>query len=252
MEELQVFKNDEFGEVRTLLIEGTPWFLGKNVADILGYKNTQKAIRDHVDNEDKLTERIVLSGQNREVTLINESGLYSLILSSKLPTAKRFKHWVTSEVLPSIRKHGAYVTSEKLYEIIKKPESIIELLQNLLDEQQKNKVLQKEVDVMKPKADYHDKLISAENLINFRTTSKELGVMPMFFISYLLDKKYIYRDKSDKLHPYARYVKSGLFRQKEYVSNGHVGVQTLVTAKGRSHFLKKKEKGEISQVSFKS
>ncbi|MFI3214872.1 MAG: BRO family protein [Eubacteriales bacterium] len=254
MEELQVFKNDEFGEVRTILIEGIPWFVGKDVAEILGYAKPQNAVATHVGKEDKTSTLIQGTGSNykSKTIIINESGLYSLILSSKLPTAQRFKHWVTSEVLPSIRKHGAYVTSEKLYEIMKKPESIIELLQNLLDEQQKNKVLQKEVDVMKPKADYHDKLISAENLINFRTTSKELGVMPMFFISYLLDKKYIYRDKSDKLHPYARYVKSGLFRQKEYVSNGHVGVQTLVTAKGRSHFLKKKEKGEISQVSFRA
>ncbi len=251
MEELQVFKNDEFGEVMSILVEGTPWFAGKDVSEILGFGNYRQAISSNVDDEDKGVHSVDTLGGKQNLVFINESGLYSLILSSRIPKAKHFKHWVTSEVLPSIRKHGAYVTSEKLYEIMKKPESIIELLQNLLDEQAKNKVLQKEVDVMKPKADYHDKLVATPNLINFRTTSKELGVMPMFFISYLLDKKYIYRDKSDKLHPYARFVKNGLFRQKEYVSNGHVGVQTLVTAKGRSHFLKKKEKGEISQVSFR-
>lgn len=101
--ELMVFQNQEFGEVRSLMIEREPWFIGKDVASILGYSNTAKAIRDHVDDEDKLTERIVLSGQNREAIFINESGLYSLILSSKLPNAKRFKKWVTGEVLPSIR-----------------------------------------------------------------------------------------------------------------------------------------------------
>ncbi|MDE7390636.1 MAG: Bro-N domain-containing protein [Lachnospiraceae bacterium] len=109
MNELQIFENPEFGSIRTLEIDGEPWFLGKDVAEILSYTNTQKAIRDHVDDEDKLTERIVLSGQNREVIFINESGLYSLILSSKLPTAKQFKRWVTSEVLPAIRKTGTYI-----------------------------------------------------------------------------------------------------------------------------------------------
>lgn len=105
---VQVFSNPVFGNIRTMMIDGAPWFVGKEVADILGYANTQKAIRDHVDEEDRLTERIVLSGQNREAVLINESGLYGLILSSKMPAAKRFKHWVTSEVLPTIRKTGSY------------------------------------------------------------------------------------------------------------------------------------------------
>lgn len=99
--------------IRTLEVEGKTYFVGKDVADSLGYTNTSKAIRDHVDAEDKLTERIVLSGQNREVIFINESGLYSLILSSKLPSAKRFKHWVTSEVLPSIRKSGGYIVGQE-------------------------------------------------------------------------------------------------------------------------------------------
>ena len=108
MNELQFFNSEEFGEIRTVTIDNEPWFVGKDVADILEYTNTAKAIRDHVDDEDKLTERIVLSGQNREAIFINESGLYSLILSSKMPNAKKFKHWVTSEVLPAIRKTGSY------------------------------------------------------------------------------------------------------------------------------------------------
>ena len=106
--EIQIFKNDEFGQVRGVLINGESYLIGKDVAEKLGYSNTPKAIRDHVDDDDKLTERIVLSGQNREVIVINESGLYSLILSSKLPNAKKFKRWVTSEVLPQIRKTGSY------------------------------------------------------------------------------------------------------------------------------------------------
>ena len=115
MEKVQVFKNEEFGSVRAIERNGEPWFIGKDMAEILGYTNTAKAIRDHVDDEDKLTERIVLSGQNREAFLINESGLYSLILGSKLPSAKRFKHWVTSEVLPTIRKTGGYVHNDDMF-----------------------------------------------------------------------------------------------------------------------------------------
>lgn len=108
MNNIQVFNNEELGCIRTVMINDQPWFVGKDIAVALGYSNPQKAIRDHIDVEDKLTERIVLSGQNREVIFINESGLYSLILSSKLPSAKKFKRWVTSEVLPSIRKTGHY------------------------------------------------------------------------------------------------------------------------------------------------
>ena len=112
---LTIFNNNEFGEIRTLLINGEPWFLGKDVAESLGYANTSKAIKDHVDKEDKLIERIVISGQNREVIVINESGLYSLIFSSQLQNAKKFKKWVTSEVLPQIRKTGSYTQTPKTH-----------------------------------------------------------------------------------------------------------------------------------------
>jgi len=115
LNELKIFEKDEFGKIRTIIVNGEPYFIGKDVADILEYSNTQKAIRDHVDEEDKLTERIVLSGQNRSVILINESGLYSLILSSNMPNAKKFKHWVTSEILPTIRKTGGYVNNDALF-----------------------------------------------------------------------------------------------------------------------------------------
>lgn len=112
---IQLFTNEELDmKVRVVEINGEPWLVGKDVAEVLGYSNTAKAIRDHVDIEDKLSERIVLSGQNREVIVINESGLYSLVLRSKLPEAKKFKRWVTSEVLPSVRKHGMYATDDLL------------------------------------------------------------------------------------------------------------------------------------------
>lgn len=108
MNELQIFQNKEFGEVRSLVINNEPWFVGKDVAEALGYKNSKNAVPTHVDEEDKLSTQIEYTGQKRNVTVINESGLYSLILSSKLPNAKKFKRWVTSEVLPTLRKTGPY------------------------------------------------------------------------------------------------------------------------------------------------
>lgn len=118
MNEIKIFENPQFGTLRTTEKNGELWFVGKDVAEVLGYANTPKAIRDHVDDEDKLTERIVLSGQNREAIFINESGLYSLILSSKLPSAKAFKHWVTSEILPSISRTGGYNTDPTMRNIV--------------------------------------------------------------------------------------------------------------------------------------
>lgn len=115
MNNIKIFENEDFGEIRTVMIDGEPWFVGKDVAMALGYANPKNAVPKHVDDDDKLSTQIEYAGQKREVTVINESGLYSLILSSKLPSAKKFKHWVTADVLPSIRKSGAYF-KEKNYE----------------------------------------------------------------------------------------------------------------------------------------
>ena len=138
MNELQIFENVEFGSVRTLMINDAPYFVGKDVAEILGYTNSSKALSDHVDDEDKLNNESLSSLGQRGGWLINESGLYSLILSSKMPNAKKFKNWVTAEVLPSIRKHGAYMTPETLEAAILNPDTMIQLCMALKDEQQKN------------------------------------------------------------------------------------------------------------------
>lgn len=140
MNEIKIFESETFGKIRVTEINGEPWLVGKDIANILEYTNTAKAIRDHVDDEDKLTERIVLSGQNREVILINESGLYSLILSSKLPSAKAFKRWVTSEVLPAIRKHGAYGESDY--------SNLSPQLQFMIKMEQRQNKLEKRIDSM--------------------------------------------------------------------------------------------------------
>ena len=135
MTNLEVFKNEKFGEVRTVLINNEPYFVGKDVAKILGYSNPRKALIDHVDSEDKGVTKCDTLGGMQELTVINESGLYSLILSSKLPNAKKFKHWVTSEVLPAIRKHGMYAIDD----LIANPDLGIAALNALKEEREKNK-----------------------------------------------------------------------------------------------------------------
>lgn len=142
--QIQIFTNKEFGEIRTVVINMIPWFIGKDITKILGYTNASKALKDHVDAEDKLNNKSLSSLGQRGGWIINESGLYSLILSSKLPSAKKFKKWVTSEVLPSIRKTGAYMTPETLQECLSSPDAMIEILQTLKNEQEKRRELEKE------------------------------------------------------------------------------------------------------------
>lgn len=148
MKELQIFKNEQFGEVRTVEIDSKPYFVGNDIANILGYKNTRDAIAKHVDEDDKISDVAFHDGsQNRNMTVINESGLYSLIMSSKLPNAKRFKHWVTSEVLPAIRKTGMYATEE----LLENPDLAIQAFQKLKEERAKRKLLEEKVEEQRPK-----------------------------------------------------------------------------------------------------
>lgn len=244
MTNIQVFDNPEFGVVRAVTINDEPWFVGKDVAERLGYTNPQKAIRDHVDDEDRGVNEMFAPGGKQQVPIINESGLYSLILSSKLPTAKAFKRWITSEVIPSIRKHGAYMTPETLQAAILNPDTMIQLCQQLKAEQDKNAALTAanskltvDKQIMQPKADYFDELVDRNLLTSFRETAKQLGVKEKDFIQFLLDKKYIYRDRKGKLMPYAE-KNNGLFEVKECFNEKTQwsGTQTLVTPKGRETF----------------
>ena len=247
MNDLQIFKNEELGEVRVVTIEDEPWFVGKDVAELLGYSNPRDAVGKHVDEEDKVDGVAIRDSMGRDQypVLINESGLYSLVLSSKLPTAKTFKRWITGEVLPSIRKHGAYMTPETLEAAILNPDTMIQLCTALKEEQDKRKVLEVanatltvDNQIMKPKADYFDELVDRNLLTNFREAAKQLSVPPKKFVTFLLDHKYIYRDKKGKLQPYQQYVESGLFNLKECVNEktGWGGTQTLITPKGRETF----------------
>lgn len=231
MNEIKIFNNEEFGQVRAVEKDGEPWFIGKDVAEILGYAEPRSAVSKKVDEEDRGVAKMETPSGIQEMTIINESGLYSLILSSKLPNAKKFKHWVTSEILPSIRKNGGYIANqEKLT-----PEQIVAnaliVAQNIINEKDK------QIEKMQPKAEYFDILVDRNLLTNFRDTAKELGIKERKFIDYLLDNGYIYRDRKKRLKPYAE-KNSGLFEVKEFVNNenGFASVQTLITPKGRETF----------------
>lgn len=244
MNEIQIFKNAEFGTVRTLEINNEPYFLGKDVAEILGYTNTPKAIKDHVDNEDKLTERIVMSGQNREVIFINESGVYSLIFGSKLPTAKKFKHWVTSEILPAIRKHGAYMTENTLEQALASPDFLIKLATELKSEKEKRVALETQVAVnnqiineLKPKADYTDRILQNKGLVTVNQIAKDYG-MSAKELNKKLNALGVQYQQSGQWLLYAKYQDKGYTHSKTFNfrhSDGRPDIKmaTEWTQKGR-------------------
>ena len=245
-ENVKIFNNAEFGEIRVMLIDDDPWFVGKDIAVALGYAKPENALAAHVDEQDKTTTLIQGDGSNykSKTTIINESGLYSLIFSSKLESAQRFKHWVTHEVLPSIRKHGMYMTGNLLETAIANPDFVIGLIQNMKAEKEKsaalqmqNKQLCEKNEEMQPKADYFDDLVAWNLAVCFRGTAKELRIPERKFIQSLIEDGYIYRDKNRNLLP-----KAGkgdeLFVVKEFLDrkNKHGGLQTRVTPKGRETF----------------
>ncbi len=232
MNEIQAFKF-EANEVRTVIIENEAWFVGKDVADALGYSNSPKAIRDHIDDEDKLTERIVMSGQSRYPTLINESGVYSLIFGSKLESAKRFKKWVTSEVLPTVRKTGGYQVKKMTNDEI--------VGQALRIEHDRAERLAVELSVTKPKAEMHDVFIEKGQAIGIREASKELNVKQNDLIDNLMNNGYVYRTKghNGKLQPIKKYVPKYFVLKSASVNGVEFTPQMLITPQGREFFYKK-------------
>lgn len=175
MNDMQLF-TFENQKVRTVTVDGEPYFAGKDVAIILGYGNPTKAIRTHVDEEDKGGSILDTPGGKQRTTMINESGLYSLILSSKLPSAKKFKRWVTSEVLPSLRKHDAYLSDKKIEEVLTDPDTLINLATQLKEEREGRLIAEQQVNELKPKATYYDTILANPALMTITVIAKDYGM----------------------------------------------------------------------------
>lgn len=238
MNEMIIFENEQFGAVRVIEQDGDPWFVAADVCRALELEDTGRAT-SRLD-EDELTRiKIVSGGQNREVIAVNEPGLYSLVLGSRKPEAKVFKRWITHDVIPAIRKTGGYIhgadsmTSDELM-----AKALLVAQKTIENQKLRLSTLTVQNQIMKPKADYFDDLVDRNLLTNFRDTAKQLHTKQGGFVSFLLEKKYIYRDQSGKLLPYQRYVDDGLFELKECFNDksGWKGTQTLITPKGRETF----------------
>ena len=230
-------------QVRTVMVNNEPYFVGKDVATILGYSDTNQAIRKHVDDEDKLTRQFNGSGQSRNMTVINESGLYSLILSSKLPQAKEFKRWVTSEVLPSIRKHGMYAVDE----LLDNPDFLIATMQKLKEEREQRKALESKVEEQKPLVSFANAVSTSEDSILIGDFAKlmsqngvKIGQNRLF--KWLRQKGFLISRKGDSWNmPKQEYMDKGLFEVKESTvktSGGLVKLYrtTKITGKGQVFF----------------
>ena len=231
--ELQVYSNKMFGSVRTTTINGIPYFAGKDVAEILGYSNPRKALADHVDDEDKGVTKCDTLGGIQEITVINESGLYSLIIRSKKPAAKEFKRWVTSEVLPSIRKYGLYATDE----LINNPDLAISLFTALKLERQKVAVQNQQIAEMKPKATYYDVVLSCQDAVPISVIAKDYGWSAKYMNEYLHSRGVQFK-QGDTWLLYQHSANQGYTKTQTHTyydkkRNPHAKVHTKWTQKGR-------------------
>ncbi|MGL5920451.1 MAG: BRO family protein [Bacteroidales bacterium] len=244
---LAVFNNEEFGQVRTVEINGEPWFVGKDVAIALGYKNSRQALQDHVNVGDKSVVSVPdPHGRAQKTVVINEAGLYRLIFRSKLPSADKFTQWVASEVLPSIRQNGGYINNQEnltkeevlanavlvAQQVIEKKDAIIE---------KKTAVIEK----LEPKANYFDKAMSTNGLSTIRNTAKYFGIPQNKFVNWLLDNKFIYKDRRKQNIPCASVEKKGWMELKQVkIIYNQVRPQALFTVEGQFEVLKKLRKDE--------
>lgn len=257
MKELKIFENNQFGKIRTVIgNDNQPWFVGKDITDVLEYRNGSRDINRHVDELDRRKEMINDGNQLKETILVNESGLYSLIFSSKMKKAKEFKRWVTSEVLPAIRKHGAYMSEEVIEKTLSDPDYLIRLATNLKEERAKRMLAEAEVTRNKPKVLFADtvaasqnsclvgelaKLISQEAIRSGRTDIK-IGQNKLF--AWLRNEGYLCKSGERKNQPRQQYIDQGLFEIKKgsYVDSNGALINTStpkVTGKGQIYFVNK-------------
>ena len=237
MQDLEIFKNDEFGEVRTVLINDEPYFVAKDITDRLGFSNGRDAVSKHVDDEDKSDVAIHDGSQNRNMTVINESGLYSLVLSSKLDGAKKFRRWITSEVIPQIRRTGGYQA----------PKSFAEALQLAADQAKKMEAMEKERQMLLPKAEFFDAVTDSKTAISIGEVAKvlDMGIGQNKLFAFLREQKILDRQNI----PYQEYIDRGYFRivEQKYEVHGEVriNIKTLVFQKGIDWIRKQLQKEDI-------
>ena len=235
MDKLQIFKNQQFGTVRTVMVNDEPWFVGKDVADCLAYSNSRKALADHIDSEDKGVTKCDTLGGKQELTIINESGLYSLILGSKLPTAKQFKHWVTAEVLPSIRKTGTYSI----------PQDYPSALRALADKCEENQKLEAKaaaqeqvIHEMQPKVSYVNRILNNHGLVTVTQIAKDYGMTGTAMNKLLHGLQVQYKTCNGQWLLYRKYQSEGYTHSKTHEFNHNdgtpdVAMTTEWTQKGR-------------------
>ena len=223
--------------MRTVLKDGEPWFVAADVCRALDIIQPTRAC-ERLDEDEKGVSSIHTLGGEQELLVVNEPGLYTLVLGSRKPEARAFKRWITHEVIPSIRKHGGYLTPPTIAELLENPDMIVELALTLKAEREKRLAAESDLRVARPKAAYFDDLVERNTLTGIRETAKELQWREKEFIHFLLDKGYVYRDQKQRLQPYAEHVEDGLFELKECKSdrNGWSGTQLLITPKGRESF----------------
>ena len=229
---LMVFENEAFGKVRTLNLNGEPWFVAVDVCSVLDLSNPTIAV-SRLDEDERAKFNL---GRQGDATIVNEPGLYTLVLGSRKPEAKAFKRWITNEVLPNIRKHGVYITDEKLKLFAEHPELLDALMKSLYATHAENLRHRAERQTLLPKADYYDAFMDADGCTNLRTTAKELNVPERWFARFLQQTGFLYRSPAGNLMPYALPRNRGLFRVRDYVRNGHSGAYTLITPMGKSLF----------------
>lgn len=238
---LMIFENEAFGKVRTLNLDGEPWFVAVDVCSVLDLSNPTIAV-SRLDEDERAKFNL---GRQGDATIVNEPGLYTLVLGSRKPEAKAFKRWITHEVIPAIRKHGVYITDEKLKLFAEHPELLDALMKSLYAAHAENLRHRAERQTLLPKADYYDAFMDADGCTNLRTTAKELNVPERWFARFLQQTGFLYRSPAGNLMPYAIPRNRGLFRVRDYVRNGHSGAYTLITPMGKSLFRELLRCGEV-------
>ena len=232
MNELQIFRNSIFGSVRAIEVNGDPWFVAVDVCRALEIGNTSQALSRLDEDEKDVILNDTLGGVQK-MSIVNEPGLYTLVLGSRKEEAKDFKRWITHEVIPSIRKNGGYIANQENLTDEQIVANALIVAQNIIAARDR------QIEEMKPKADYFDALVDRKLNTSFRDTAKELGIGEKRFIAFLTGK-YVYRDSNNKLRPYAAYTttENKLFVVKEFraKNSDHAGIQTLITPKGRETF----------------